>query len=66
MTAIRKKPRRYLRKEDLCQRYRWKAKISVDRNVAAGNLPPPDTYIANSPLWLESNLDAFDDAQSGE
>jgi hypothetical protein len=55
--------RHYLRKADLCKRYGWKAKISVDRAVKAGTLPPPDTYIGPAPLWLEEHLDAHDDAQ---
>jgi hypothetical protein len=55
--------RRYLRKSDLLARYSWKAPISIDRAVAAGRLPKPDLYLAGSPLWSQSNLDAHDDAQ---
>lgn len=55
------RPRRYLRKADVAARYRWKAKISVDRAVKEGRLPPPDTFMGRDPLWLEQTLDAHDD-----
>jgi hypothetical protein len=57
----RPRSRRYLRKADVCERYHWKAKISVDRAVKAGRLPKPDTYLGPIPLWGEHTLDAHDE-----
>jgi hypothetical protein len=54
-----KNPRRYLRKLDLCARYNCKP-ITIDRNVKAGRLPPPTTWLAKAPLWDEAMLDAHD------
>ena len=34
-----RKPRRYLRKNDLLVRYGWKSKMSIDRAVTGGRLP---------------------------
>jgi len=55
-----REPRRYFRKADLLKRYGWRSKISVDRGVKAGTLPPPDTYMGPIPLWLEGTLDKRD------
>jgi Lon protease (S16) C-terminal proteolytic domain len=58
-----RKPRRYLRKMDLCRRYGWKAALSVDRAWRIyGTLPPPTTWQSRSPLWDEAILDAHDAA----
>jgi hypothetical protein len=57
------RPRRYLRKADLCARYHC-VPMTIDRNVKAGRLPPPSTWLAHSPLWLESELDAHDAARA--
>jgi hypothetical protein len=66
MTAgpMLERPRRYLRKNDVRIRYRWKAKISVDRAVKRKVLPPPDTYMGRDPLWGEDTLDAHDAANT--
>jgi hypothetical protein len=59
----RQKPRRYLRKMDLCRRYGWKAALSIDRAWRIyGTLPPPTTWLSRSPLWDEAILDAHDAA----
>jgi hypothetical protein len=56
-----RKPRRYLRKSDLCLRYGWKAGLSVDRNWKEyGTIPPPTIYRGRFPLWDEAILDAWD------
>jgi hypothetical protein len=62
--TLQPRPRRYLRKADLCVRYGWKAKISVDRAVQGGRLPPPDTFVGHAPLWGEDTLDAHDAANT--
>jgi putative intracellular protease/amidase len=50
-----RKPRRYLRKMDLCRRYGWKTALSVDRAWRIyGTLPPPTTWQSRSPLWDEA------------
>jgi hypothetical protein len=54
-----KKPKRYLRKLDLCERYHCKP-ITIDRHVKAGRLPQPTTWLARSPMWEEAMLDAHD------
>jgi hypothetical protein len=53
-------PKRYLRKLDLCARYHCEP-ITIDRNVEAGKLPPPSTWLARSPLWDMAVLDAHDE-----
>jgi hypothetical protein len=53
----------YLRKKHLRIRYGWESDKSVDRAVKNGQLPEPDTYNGRFPLWLESRLDAHDDAR---
>jgi hypothetical protein len=58
-----RKPRRYLRKSDLCIRYGWKTPLSVDRNWKEyGTIPPPTIYRGRFPLWDEAILDAHDAA----
>ena len=59
-----RKPRRYLRKNDLLVRYGWKSKMSIDRAVTGGRLPQPDMYMGNAPLWLEQTLDRWDAQQA--
>jgi hypothetical protein len=60
-----RKPRRYLRKVDLCVRYGWKAGLSVDRNWKEyGTIPPPTIYRGRFPLWDEAVLDAWDAARA--
>jgi hypothetical protein len=61
--APARKPRRYLRKQDVRVRYGWKAALSVDRAWKLyGTLPPPTTWQSRSPLWDEAALDAHDAA----
>jgi hypothetical protein len=55
------KPRKYLRKAGVRDRYAFRAEKSVDRAVKNGDLPAPDLYHMRSPLWLESTLDKHDD-----
>jgi hypothetical protein len=63
--APARKPRRYLRKTDLCIRYGWKTTLSVDRAWKLyGSLPPPTTWQMRSPLWAEDVLDAHDAANA--
>jgi hypothetical protein len=65
MKSPARKPRRYLRKTDLCIRYGWKTPLSVDRAWQLyKTLPPPTTFLARSPLWDESILDAHDAANA--
>jgi hypothetical protein len=52
--------RRYLRKADVRVRYGWKVSLSVDRAVRKGQLPPPSTFIAKSPMWDAAVLDEWD------
>ena len=60
-----RKPRRYLRKADLCIRYGWKTTLSVDRAWKLyGSLPPPTTWQMRSPLWAEDVVDAHDAANA--
>jgi hypothetical protein len=56
-----RKPRRYLRKADLAERYGWKSTLSVDRAWQQyGTLPAPTIYRGRFPLWDEDVLDAHD------
>jgi hypothetical protein len=60
-----RKPRRYLRKIDLCARYGWKVTLSVDRAWQVyKTLPPPTIWQSRSPLWDEEVLDAHDAANA--
>jgi len=56
-----RKPRRYLTKDDVRIRRRWKTKISVDRAWREyKTLPPPTIWNGRFPLWAEDVLDAFE------
>jgi hypothetical protein len=56
-----RKPKRFLRKSDLCLRYGWKAGLSVDRNWKEyGTIPPPTRYVSRFPVWDEEVLDRWD------
>jgi hypothetical protein len=55
--------KRYLRKRDLCTRYSV-VPMTIDRWVRDGILPPPNTRITKSPLWLESVIEARDKANA--
>jgi hypothetical protein len=58
-----RRPRRYLTKRDLQQRYRWKSPLSVDRNWKIyKTIPAPSIYQGRRPLWAEDILDAHDEA----
>jgi predicted site-specific integrase-resolvase len=59
------KPRRYLRINDLCERYRV-SRMSIARWIKNGTLPPPSTRFGKSPLWSQATLDRHDDAQAAE
>jgi predicted DNA-binding transcriptional regulator AlpA len=58
----RKRPRRYLRINDLCERYHT-SRMSIARWIKNGTLPPPHAHFGKSPLWLEAKLDRHDDAR---
>jgi predicted site-specific integrase-resolvase len=58
-----KRPRRYLRINDLCERYRV-SRMTIHRWQQNGTLPPASTHMADSPLWDEALLDSHDDAQA--
>jgi len=60
---LERKLRRYLRKKHLRVRYGWESDKSVDRAWKDKRIPPPDLYQGKFPLWLESTLDEYDDAQ---
>jgi hypothetical protein len=63
--ASARKPRRYLRKQDVRARYGWKAALSVDRAWKLyRTLPPPTTWQSRSPLWDEAILDQHDAANA--
>jgi hypothetical protein len=54
-------PTRYLTKDDIRVRRRWKSKISVDRAWKEyGTLPPPTIWNGRFPLWSEDILDTFE------
>jgi hypothetical protein len=58
------KPRRYLRKRQLRERYGYASDRAIERLVELGRLPEPDIYMGRNPLWSEETLDAHDRAAS--
>jgi predicted DNA-binding transcriptional regulator AlpA len=65
MPTSRKRPRRYLRINDLCERYHV-SRMTIHRWCQNGTLPKPSTHFGDSPLWDETLLDRHDDAQAAE
>lgn len=60
MSKPGKKPKKYLRKKAVAERYSVDER-TVDRMASDGRLPPP-FYITKFPLWDEEALDASDRA----
>lgn len=56
------KSRKYLHWKDLMQRY-GVSRATCNRWLGQGLLPKP-IYVSTTPLWLESDLDAFDAERS--
>jgi hypothetical protein len=60
---LQRKPRRYLTKFNVRDRYGWKTSISVDRAWRRfKTLPKPTLYHGRRPLWAEDILDRWDQA----
>jgi hypothetical protein len=55
-----RKPKRYLRKRQVAERYGNVNERTIPRMIADGRLPPPDLYNGRFPLWGEDTLDAHD------
>jgi excisionase family DNA binding protein len=57
------KPRRYLRINDLCERYHV-SRMTISRWLQNGTLPAPSTRFGKSPLWNEAALDRHDNTRA--
>jgi hypothetical protein len=55
----RPKPKRWLRKRQVGERYGDVDDRTVDRMKLDGRIPPP-TYFGRIPMWAEDELDASD------
>jgi hypothetical protein len=60
-SAPRHKPKQFLRKADVAQRYGVNAR-TVSRMAEDGRIPPPTRMNGRIPLWSEDALDRADEA----